>query len=132
MPHVADNTSRNTLRKHDRLKSSLEIEALYHENQFVVAYPLKCYYSFLETTEISCPIRVAFAVPKKTFKHAVDRNILKRRMREAYRQNYKKILEEFITQRNKQLKLFFIYVGKDMLNYGSIETSVHKILVKLS
>ena len=131
MPHAADNTLRNTLRKHDKLKSSLEIEALYHENQFVVAYPLKCYYSFSETTENSCLIRAAFAVPKKTFKHAIDRNTLKRRMREAYRLNYRKIFEEFITQNDKQLKLFFIYVGKEIFDYENIERSMQKNLVNL-
>ncbi|MCL2435219.1 MAG: ribonuclease P protein component [Lentimicrobiaceae bacterium] len=128
MPHAADSTLRNTLRKHDRLKSSLEIEALYHENQFVIAYPLKCYYSFSDATENSCDIRAAFTVPKKMFKRAVDRNTLKRRMREAYRLNYKKIFEEFITQNDKQLKLFFIYVGKEMLDYGDIESGMRRIL----
>ena len=131
MPHAADKTFKNTLRKHDKLKSSLEIEALYHENQFVVAYPLKCYYSFSETPEVPCNIRAAFAVPKKIFKHAVDRNTLKRRMREAYRLNYRKIFEEFITQNDKQLKLFFIYVGKEMFDYENIERSMQKNLVNL-
>jgi len=132
MPHAADKKLKNTFRKCDRLKSSLEIEVLYRENQFVVSYPLKCYYQFSETTENSCHIcgiRAAFAVPKKIFKHAVDRNTIKRRMREAFRLNYKKIFEEFITQNDKQLKLFFIYVGKEMLDYRSIENSMQKISV---
>jgi ribonuclease P protein component len=118
---AADKKLRNTFTKHDRLKSSLAIEVLYRENQYIVSHPLKCYYSFSEKNENEYAVRVAFAVPKKTFKRAVDRNIIKRRMREAYRLNFRTIFETVIHQNNKQLKLFFIYIGKEMLNYDSIE-----------
>jgi ribonuclease P protein component len=128
MQHAADKTLKNTFQKRDKLKSSLEIETIYHENKFVVSYPLKCYYSFSEKTENKNAIRVAFAVPKKIFKLAVDRNTLKRRMREAYRLNYKKIFESFIEQNDKQLGLFFIYVGKEMMDFGVIEKSMLIIL----
>jgi len=131
MPHVADNTSKNTFRKQDRLKSSIEIDALYRENQSIVSYPLKCYYFFSELPEKKRAVRVAFAVPKRKFKHAVDRNLLKRRMREAYRLNYKNIFEAFITQKEKQLKLFFIYVGKEICDYVNIEKSLQTILQKI-
>ena len=128
MPHAADKNSKNTFRKGDRLKSSLEIEALYRENQFMVSYPLKCYYQFSEITENQRAIRVAFAVPKRTFKHAVDRNTIKRRMREAYRLNYRNILEDFVKQKDKQLRLFFIYVGREVVDYGVIEKNMLIIL----
>jgi len=121
MPHVADKTLKNTLQKQDKLKSSLEIEAIYRENKFVLSYPVKCYYSLSEITENKRAIRVAFAVPKKKIKLAIDRNKLKRRMRESYRLNYKKIFKTFIEQKDKQLALFFIYVGKDILDFKSIE-----------
>jgi len=132
MPHVADKNLKNTFQKRDRLKSSLEIEALYRENKFVVSYPLKCYYQFSEITENKCSIRVAFAVPKRTFKHAVDRNTIKRRMREAYRLNYKKIFENSGNLQDKLLKLFFIYIGKEVLDYGNIEKNMQKVLKSLS
>jgi len=135
MPHAEDNTSKNTLQKRDKLKSSLEIEAIYRENKFVVAYPVKCYYSFSEIMENKSAIKVAFAVPKKIFKHAVHRNILKRRMHEAYRLNYKKIFETFIKKNDKQLRLFILYIGKDILDYGSIEKKcrdmMHSVSTKL-
>jgi len=128
MPHVADKKLKNTFRKHDRLKSSLEIETLYRENQFVVSYPIKCYYSFSEVTENKHAMRAAFAVSKRTFKKAVERNTLKRRMREAYRLHYKKMFEAFMNQKDKQLKLFFIYIGKEMMDFGVIEKSILIIL----
>jgi ribonuclease P protein component len=112
-------------------KSSLIIEALYRENQHIVSFPLKCYFSFTEKNENEQVIRVAFAVPKKTFKKAVDRNTLKRRMREAYRLNYRLIFEPFINQNEKQLQLFILYIGKEMLDYGNIEKNTQNILGKL-
>jgi len=120
----ADSNFRNTFKKHDRLKSSLSIETLYRENQYIVSYPLKCYYAFSERKENESAIRVAFTAPKKTFKSAVARNKLKRRMREAYRLNFRKIWETEMQQNNKQLKLFFIYIGKDILDYNSIEKNM--------
>jgi ribonuclease P protein component len=132
MPPAADNKLKNTFKKRDKLKSSLEIEALYRENQFIISYPLKCYYSFSIITEDKSNLRVAFAVPKKTFKHAVDRNTLKRRMRETYRLNYKKIFETFMHQKEKQLKLFFIYIGKEMGDYGCIAKNMQSVLRKIN
>jgi len=131
MQPAADNTSKNSFKKRDRLKSSLEIDALYHENKFIVSYPLKCYYSFSTYSENKSAIRAAFSVPKKTFKHAVDRNTVKRRMRESYRLNYKKILETFVNQKDKQLKFFFIYIGKEILDYVEIEKNMSSVLGKV-
>jgi len=128
MPHVADKKLKNTFRKYDKLKSSLEIEALYRENQSVTVYPLKCYYSFSEITEDKHIVRAAFTVSKRTFKKAVERNALKRKMREAYRLNYKSVFEVFMNQKEKQLKLFFIYIGKETLDYRCIDKSMQAIL----
>jgi ribonuclease P protein component len=131
MPPAADNSLKNSFRKRDRLKSSLEIEALYRENQFIVSYPLKCYYSFSEIVENRSHLRVAFAVPKRLFKLATDRNTIRRRMRETYRLHYKKVFETLINQKEKQLKLFFIYVGKEISDYKRIEKNMLAILKNL-
>jgi ribonuclease P protein component len=132
MQPAADNNIRYTFKKHDRLKSSLAIEVLYRENRFIVSYPLKCYYSFSEIKENESLQRVAFTVPKKTFKHAVDRNSIKRRMREAYRLNFRKFSETVNNKKDKHLKLFFIYIGKDMLDYKTIEKNIRVVFEKLS
>lgn len=131
MPPAADKILKNSFKKNDRLKSSIEIDALYRENRFVISYPLKCYYSFSEKTAQQNVIRVAFSVPKRIFKHAVERNRIKRRMREAYRLNYKNIFEEIITQNDKQLKLFVIYVGKEVLDFANMEKNLQSVLQKV-
>jgi len=127
-----DKKLKYTFKKCDRLKSSIEIETLYRENKFIVSSPLKCYYSISEISENKSNICVAFTVPKKLFKHATDRNKIKRRMREIYRLQYKNIFETFINQKDKQLKLFFIYVGREILDYESIEKKLKEILSRIT
>jgi len=131
MLHAADNKLKNTFRKQDKLKSSLIIEKLFNANQFVLSYPLKCYFLFSELTENQNFVKVAFTVPKKTFKNAVQRNVLKRRMREAYRLNFRKIFELFMNQNLQQLQLLIIYIGKEMVDYGIIEKNMQAVLQKL-
>jgi ribonuclease P protein component len=131
MPPVAGNLLKNTLGRCDKLKSALEIDELYRENKVVTCFPVKCYYSFSETVDKKSNLRVAFAAPKRSFKHAIDRNTIKRRMREAYRLHYKKIFETFIIQEDKQLKLFFIYVGKEILDFVNIEKNVQTVLQEI-
>jgi len=123
---------KTTFGKQDKLKSALTIETLYHANQFVVSFPLKCFYLFSEQTDEQKAVRVAFTVPKRTFKKAVERNQLKRRMREAYRLNYKKKLELCINQNDKQLQLLVIYIGKEKLDYGTIEKNMCDVLQKIN
>jgi hypothetical protein len=53
-------------------------------------------------------------------------------MREAYRLNYKNILQPFINQNDKQLQLLFIYIGKEISDYKSIEKNMQIILHKLN
>ena len=129
---AADNLLKKNFGKHDKLKSSLEIENLYRENKFIVAYPLKCYYSFSEIMENKSTVQAAFAVPKRIFKHAVIRNTLKRRMREGYRLHFKKIFEILINQKDKQLKLFFIYIGKETLDYECIAQNMQVSMQKIA
>ena len=130
MPPAADKKPKNTLRKINKLKSAIAIETLYSEKQFIVSYPLKCYYSFLNNSDNISTLKVAFTVPKRIFKNAVDRNKLKRRMRESYRLNYKDIFDFFI-KNEKQLLLFFIYIGKEKLPYATIEKSMQVVLQKI-
>jgi len=80
-------------------------------------------YSKKEEVEEKKEFKVLFSVPKKLFKRAVDRNLLKRRMREAYRLN-KSLLENC----NKSVKLMFIYKASGLLSFNEIENKIVLLL----
>ena len=69
--------------------SNLLIEALFENgsSQSVSAFPLRAVYQTIERREGHAPVQILISVPKKRFKHAVDRNRVKRQIREAYRRH---------------------------------------------
>lgn len=70
--------------------------------------------------------KILVSVPKRNFKRAVDRNLLKRRIREAYRKNRPEA-----ARHSGPLHIMFFYTRKEILNYDSIEQQMVHILQKL-
>lgn len=73
--------------------------------------------------------RIVVSVPKKCFRRAVKRNLLKRRIREAYRQN-KNLLP--VNAEKGGTDILFIYSSKDILDFNTIVLSVRNILENLA
>lgn len=73
---------------------------------------------------------MAVSVPKRLFKKAVDRNFLKRRIREAYRLNNKDLYRE-VQDRKGKLHLMIQYHHREIVNYQVIEDAVLLGLQKL-
>ena len=117
------------LSKVERLKSRKQITLLFSKNQNVFSYPFKYIYSTTVKT-IDTPAKLLISVPKRSFKHAVDRNKIKRLIREAYRKN-KTILYEPLQSNETNILLGIIYVGKEIMTYTEIEKSMYKGLNKL-
>jgi ribonuclease P protein component len=69
-----------------------------------------------------------FSVPKRNFKHAVHRNVLKRRMREAFRLNRSSVEAEWPIVAERGLVVVLIYIGRAELNYPRIEGAMRQII----
>ena len=115
--------------KHERLKSKKQIEELFSGGSSFFYYPFKIYYLSHEEQEKQS-VRLLVAVSKKKFKKAVDRNRIKRVVREAYRKN-KQGLNEHLQKNNKSLWLGLIYTGETILSYQETERKLILILQRL-
>ena len=119
---------RYTLKKDDKLKSRKTIEQLFKEGKSFSNFPFRVLWKFNETAASS--LQTGFAVSSKHFKKAVDRNRIKRLMREAYRLQ-KTDLHNQLKQQQKSIAVFFIYVGKELPEYNFIFEKTNHVLVRL-
>ncbi|MBP5496397.1 MAG: ribonuclease P protein component [Bacteroidales bacterium] len=109
-----------------RLKSSQQIKDVVLQRQSVFRYPIKCFYSILETPgESAC--RIAFIVPKKRFRHAVDRNSVKRLFREAYRLHR----HDIALPKNQTLRLCWMFVGEELPDFPTVEEAALHLIDEL-
>ncbi len=118
---------RQTLGKEEKLKSKIAIEQLFTDGNRIKSFPLQLIY--LQNDHNSkFPIKVAFTVPKRSVKLAVDRNRIKRLMREVYRKNKHLFIEEI----NDSYFFMFIYMDKEETKQENLELSITKIHNKFS
>ncbi len=124
---------RYTLGKTERLKSRKQIEHLFKEGKTFSVSPLRIYYSFdtgLKKEDSTSALQFGVGVSTRNFKKAVDRNRIKRLLREAYRLQ-KNELKEKVMLRKIQLNLFIIYTGRELPAYELIFEKVTVALQKV-
>ena len=120
-----------TLGKTERLKSRKQIEQLFKEGKTFTVSPLRIYYATHPSLALSSPLQFGAAVGTKHFKHAVDRNRIKRLIREAYRLQ-KNDLQEQLKLKKTTINVFFMYTGKELPGYQLIYEKAGIALLKLS
>ena len=114
-----------TFSKAQRLKSRKQIEALFRSGKSFTVFPLKVFYRW----EGEGLPRIGVSAPKRSFKRAVDRNRIKRLLREGYRLQQQVLLE---SSSSSGLQVFIVYTGKDIPSFPDVTEKIGVILKRLS
>ncbi len=117
--------------KKERMVSRLEIEKLFggFGAHSVVRYPVRMVYALEERQQGDVPVRLLVSVSKRHFKHAVDRNRVKRQLREAYRKN-KQLLYSAIPD-DRQLKIACVWLSDHHEQSAVIESDFVQLVKRI-
>jgi ribonuclease P protein component len=118
------------LLKKEKLKSRKAIDALFNRKQRFSLAPIQVWYSFNNNPDQDPPVKIGFGCSKKQFKKAVQRNRVKRLMREAYRMQ-KHSFAEVAERQKKAASVFFIYTSPALPDYKLVFDTVGKCLKQL-
>lgn len=123
---------RFTLSKEERICSKKLINELFTGNgRSMTAFPLRVV--FMKRTIIDDQPRAAMlvSVPKRYFKHAVDRNRVKRQVREAFRRN-KSIITQNLTDGHEAVAMAFMWLTDEKFPSSEVENRMVRLLTRIS
>lgn len=119
---------KNSFHKTERLKSRKSIESLFKEGSRQKAYPFVLLYREVEKAHY--PALMTVAVPKRQIRNAVDRNLIKRRTKEAYRL-LKSDLYDTLKNKNIHMEMLFLYQSGKLEEFKTIESAIQKLVSKI-
>ncbi len=108
--------------KSTRLCSRSQIAQLFDQGRVIVSYPIRASYLYNDTS-LS---KVVISVPKRSFKKAVDRNLIKRKIRESLR------LKRFPSLFKRGINLSIVYLGKEIPEFSFINERIEYVLNKIN
>ena len=115
--------------KFEKLKSRKQIELLFAQGKSISSFPVKVFYLPVEHAPLH-PIQVGVGVSARNFKKAVDRNTIKRRMREAYRL-HKLPLHAHLMAEQKSVAVFILWIDKQLPTTAALQDLMPTVIEKL-
>jgi ribonuclease P protein component len=119
-----DKIASHTFRKTERLSSKKDIQELFKNGSSFYLYPFKVICLQNSTSKAH---QLLFSVPKRNFKRAVDRNLLKRRMREAYR-----LHKHLLHTESQVLSIAYIYTSREIVSYEVVASALEQSLIRIN
>jgi len=116
---------KNSFKKQERLTGKKNFEKLLTEGQRVHLFPFTVYWTQL--SDQKPPVRIAISIPKRKFKRATERNLIRRRVRESYRTNKHK-LNGLLEDRNQQFQILIVYMPGEILEFNIINQKIIEVL----
>jgi ribonuclease P protein component len=113
------------LPKSERLHAEKSIKELFNEGSSFFLFPFKVQFFVKKGVQAGTP-QVLFSVSKRKLKKAVDRNFVKRRIKEAYRLN-----KHLVSLENIELNLGLVYVAGNLMEFSEIQAKIIPCLKKL-
>ena len=125
-------TAPATFQKRERVVSEKLIDELFNggHSHSLAAFPLRVIYMKSEHQDGQPPVQVLISVPKKRFHHAVDRNRVKRQIREAYRRQ-KSLLADKVPP-TQILVIAFVWLSDQLQPSAEIDRRVKNLLERMA
>lgn len=125
--HIRPTMKRNTFPLKEHLKSKRTIERVYSEGSSVTSYPLRAVFLEIENENQEPRAAVLINVAKKRFRHAVDRNLVKRRIREAYRTSKHQLIDT-LEANGKKIAIAILYIDTKHNSTAFLKKKMTKLL----
>lgn len=115
-------TKQYGISKDEIIRSKRVVADLFKNGNGVMAYPLRCVFLTEATTETT--IQWMVSVGKRYHKRAVKRNLIRRRIKEAFRLNRAEFYDQIASERPIGLMICYLYIGKQEHSYIEIENAL--------
>ncbi|RZJ33905.1 MAG: ribonuclease P protein component [Flavobacterium sp.] len=109
----------------EKLKSRKTIDLLFSEGKSIARFPLRLVYVEVPTLEV--PLKMGVSASKKHFKKAVDRNYVKRILREAYRVN-----KQLLSGLESKYAVMLLYQSKELPDFHQVNANAAKLFLKFA